>query len=327
MRGITWAAVVTRLAIVAVMLAAVAGSPARAAEPTWSGGVDLYRSDAFTTQKSWLWCTAASVQIIGNIVRLEADHSRASQSRYFDYMRANDQYRIPVKDGTDPAGWTAGLRHFVDDRYRLVASTSFDLALRSAVTSLRVTNLPVGITVAHGDHAWVLTGFTATADPAVTSVFTVTSVRVVGPLFGLRNRTYGYDMRPDTKLTPRQFDDFFTPWHYTSVPMAWENLWVSIQPVGDATTSDTMPTAAPTATLSPDPAATASPTPEPTPSPSAQAAATAIALADAPAARPPAATAPVASSGAPPVVALFVFLVVALTVFALGVRSGPPAAR
>ena len=106
MRGITWAAVVTRLAIVAVMLAAVAGSPARAAEPTWTGGIDLYRSDAFTTQKSWLWCTAASVQIIGNIVRLEADHSRASQSRYFDYMRANDQYRIPVKDGTDPAGWT-----------------------------------------------------------------------------------------------------------------------------------------------------------------------------------------------------------------------------
>src|SRR5207253_11493897 len=102
---------------------------------------------------------------------------------------------------------------------------------RSAVTNLRWTNLPVGITVAHGNHAWVLTGFTATADPAATAAFTVTSVRVVGPLWGLQSSSYGLDMRPDTKLTPRQLRGFFTPWHYTSVPMAWENRWVSVQPI------------------------------------------------------------------------------------------------
>ena len=99
-------------------------------------------------------------------------------------MRARNRYDIPVTDGVDPAGWTAGLRHYVDGRYRLVASRSFDAALRSAVTNLRRTNLPVGITVAHGNHAWVLTGFTATADPAQTTKFTVTSVRVVGPALG-----------------------------------------------------------------------------------------------------------------------------------------------
>jgi hypothetical protein len=146
-------------------------------------------------------------------------------------MRVHDRYPIPVSDGVDPAGWTAGLRRFVDNRYRLFASGSFDSALRSAVTNLRKTNLPVGITVMHGNHAWIITGFTATADPAVTTRFTVTSLRVVGPLWGLQSRTYGYDMAPDRKLTPAQLKSFFTPWHYARIRMAWENRWVSVQPV------------------------------------------------------------------------------------------------
>ncbi|MEA2610966.1 MAG: hypothetical protein QOG32_692 [Chloroflexota bacterium] len=216
-----------------VATAAVGGVTARpvAALSTWTGGVDLYRAGVFTTQKSWLWCTAADVQIMRNIVFRTADHSRANQQRYFTYMRAHDQYRIPVSDGVDPAGWAAGLRRFVDARYRLVASTTFSTAIRTAVVNLRRTNLPVGITVAHGDHAWILTGFTATADPAVTSQYTITSVRVVGPLWGLQNRTYGYDMRPDRRLSLGQLLHFLTPWHYARIRMAWEHRWVSIQPI------------------------------------------------------------------------------------------------
>ena len=232
--------------------------PAAAASlPRWTGGIDLYRSGVFTTQQTWLWCTAADVQIMRNIVRHQADHSRSGQQRYFDYMRAHDRYAIPVSDGVDPAGWTAGLRHYVDGRYRLVASTSFDSALRSAVTNLRRTNLPVAITVSHGNHAWILTGFTATADPAVTTHFTVTSVRVTGPLWGLQSRTYGYDMRPDTRLTVAQLKTFFTPWHYARVKMAWEGRWVSVQPIA-------------TAVAAPKPTPTPKPKPKPTPTPTAR---------------------------------------------------------
>ncbi len=219
-------------AILALGGVAVAPSSAAAALPAWTGGMDLYRSGTFTTQKTWRWCTAADVQIMRNIVRHQADHTRAGQQRYYTYMRAHNRYAIPAKDGVDPAGWTAGLRRYVDDRYRLVTSTSFRQALKSAVTAMRRTNLPVGITVAHGNHAWILVGFTATADPARTTAFTVTSVRVVGPLWGLQSRTYGYDMRPNRRLTRSQFASFFTPWHYAGIRMAWEHRWVSIQPIG-----------------------------------------------------------------------------------------------
>ncbi|MFO7530931.1 MAG: hypothetical protein R6W93_00625 [Candidatus Limnocylindrales bacterium] len=221
---------VALLAVVALLVAVLPGS-ADAALPRWRGGIDLYRPGVFTTQKTWYWCTAADVQIMRNIVHHKTNHSKAQQRRFFDYMRARDRYPIPLRDGVDPVGWTAGLRHFVDPRYRLISSGSYKDALRSAVRNLRLTNLPVAIAVAHGNHAWVLTGFTATADPAASSRFRVTSVRVTGPLWGLQSRSYGYDMRPDTKLTRKQFKRFFTPWHYPRIRMVWEGRWVSVQPV------------------------------------------------------------------------------------------------
>ena len=105
--------------------AVVAAAPA-ALLPAWDGSIDLYRDGVFTTQKSWLWCTAAGVQIVRNIVERDDDHSTSGQRRYFDWMRRTNHYDLPESAGVDPQGWTAGLRHFVDDRYRLVASRSFD---------------------------------------------------------------------------------------------------------------------------------------------------------------------------------------------------------
>lgn len=223
-----------RAAAVLVLLAALtatitAPAPASALS-RWTGGVSLYRAGSFTTQRTWLWCTAADIQMIRNMVRGTRDHSTASQRTYFDWMRAHNRYRLPLSAGVDAQGWAAGMAHFVDSRYRLVASPTFNSALRSAVTRMRLTGLPVGVTVSRGNHAWILVGFTATADPAVTTRFTVTSVRVVGPLWGLQSRN-GYDMPPNTKLTVAQFKRFFTPWRYAPMRMVWDGTFVSIQPV------------------------------------------------------------------------------------------------
>ena len=250
------------LSLGAGWLAAPGTSSVAAADPNvpaWDGGINLYREGTFTTQKSWLWCTAADLQIIRNIVEGASDHTTSGQRRYFDWMREHNKYALPESAGVDPQGWTAGLRHFVDDRYRLVASKSFDLALASAAANLRRTNLPVAVTVAHGGHGWVLTGLTATADPLRTSSFEVTSVRVVGPLYGLQSKN-GYDMRPNTKLTTAQFRSFFTAWHYDPKPMIWDGLYVSIQPIPAKAAAAPSPT--PRAAL-----ATPSPTPSPSPSP------------------------------------------------------------
>ena len=254
------------LAVVVLCLVLCAGSlvgprtaeAASANLPAWTGGVDLYRRGVFTTQKSWLWCTAAGVQIMRNIADRKADHSTAGQRRYFNWMRDRNRYDLPLSAGVDPEGWAAGLRHFVDDRYRLVSSRTFDSALRTAVTRMRLTNLPVALTVSHGNHGWVLNGFRATADPAETSSFRVTSVRVSGPLYGLQSKD-GYDMPPNTKLTTAQLKRFFTPWKYAPKSMVWDGRYVSIQPVPLATSSAPSPTASTTVTPGASPDANPSP--------------------------------------------------------------------
>jgi hypothetical protein len=268
--------------------------PSTAAASDWDGSINLYQSGVFTTQKSWLWCTAAGVQIIRNIVDRKKDHSTRNQRRYFRWMRERNRYDLPVSAGVDPQGWAAGLRHYVDPRYKLVASRTFESALRKAVIRMRKTNLPVALTVSRGNHGWVLHGFAATADPLTTDDFKVTSVRVTGPLYGLQSRTFGYDMKPNKKLTTAQLKRFFTPWRYAPRRMIWDGKYVSIQPVtprasaaAAAATPDA--TAAPASTSSsaasssapPSPSPAATPTPEAVASPSPVGAAVAVASPDA----------------------------------------------
>ena len=209
--------------------AAASTSVSVPAASAWTGGMDLYRAGVFTTQKTWLWCTAADIQISRNIVFHRTDHTAASQRGYFSWMRGHNKYTLPLSAGVDAQGWAAGFAHYLNAGYKLYAHKTFAAALKSAVIRLRRTNLPVGITVDHGNHAWLITGFTATADPAVASSFTITSVRVVGPLWGLQSKN-GYDMRPDTRLTPAQLARYFTPWHYAPQRMLWDGKYVSIQP-------------------------------------------------------------------------------------------------
>ena len=226
-----WAAVPAASLAAPTVAESTGGGPiGPAALSTWNGGINLYRDGVFTTQKSWLWCTAAGIQIVRNIVREEEDHSASGQRKYFTWMRDRNRYTLPVSAGVDPQGWTAGFRQYIDDRYRLVSSTTFDNALRSAVKRLRQTNLPVALAVAHGNHGWIMTGFTATADPAATASFKVTSVRIVGPLYGLQSKN-GYDMPPNTRLTPTQLKRYFTRWWYEPKRMIWDDRFVTIQPI------------------------------------------------------------------------------------------------
>jgi hypothetical protein len=304
--------------------------PAQAASaslPAWTGGVNLYRTGVFTTQKSWLWCTAAGVQIVRNIVDRKTDHSTSGQRRYFNWMRERNRYDLPLSAGVDPAGWTAGLRHFVDDRYRLVSSRTFDSALRSAVKRLRLTNLPVALTVSHGNHGWILTGFRATADPAVTTSFKVTSVRVTGPLYGLQSKG-GYDMPPNTKLTTAQLKRYFTPWKYAPRAMVWDGRYVSIQPIPKVVPAVAMAPPKPSRVASPSAIASLAPSPAPTASGS-LGPAIAVIASDDPAASEAVAAAPSMPSSAEspgPVgvlVAAGAVVVVVMTVLAYRARRRP----
>ena len=195
----------------------------------WSGGVQLYQGGVFSMQATMRWCVAASSQMIRNIATGGRDHSAASQQRYFIYGRAHNGYRTPESDGIDPAGWQAILRTYVDPGYHIVATTSYADTLRAAARAIRLTGRPVGVFVGFGAHVWVMSGFTATADPATSTSFQVTSVNVEGPLWGRQSRG-GFDQAPNVRLSFDRFRSFLTPYRDPFEPLGWRNRYVVIAP-------------------------------------------------------------------------------------------------
>jgi len=224
----------SRIIVIAgiVLAASILAPGSAAAAPPQRGNLtfDVYRPGVYSMQATWTWCTAASVQIIRNILLDQTHHSATQQGQFFAYMRAANRYQQPSHRAVDPQGFLAGLRHFVDPSYTLVASPTFDAAVRSAVTELRRTGEPVALIVAAGRHAWVLTGFTATADPALTTSFAVVSVRVVGPLYG-RQSVGGYDSPPDTSLSFAALRGFLLPYRFPFATTPWTGRYVTFQAI------------------------------------------------------------------------------------------------
>jgi len=196
---------------------------------SWIGRVQLYTPGVFSMQATGQWCVAASTQMIRNIVRDERDHSVTSQRKYFVFGRAHNGYRTPESDGVDPAGWQAMLRMWVDPGYHIVAAPTYTTALNAAARAMRLTGRPVGLLVGFGSHAWVMAGFTATADPASARLFTVTSINVLGPLWGRQSR-YGFDQVPNIRLSAARFRSFLTPYRDPFEPQGWRNRFVIVAP-------------------------------------------------------------------------------------------------
>jgi hypothetical protein len=125
------------------------------------------------------------MQMMLNMIAPRDDRSAATQRRLQVLARSLSGPR-PVgleRQGASVRGWTAGLNHLGYGPYRLVGEASLEAAMRTAARAIRMTGRPVGLLVWRGRHAWVMSGFRATADPAVTDRFEVTAAYVLDPLY------------------------------------------------------------------------------------------------------------------------------------------------
>ena len=128
--------------------------------------VDLARPGDFVAQANFVQCVGASMQMMLNISGPN-DRTAATQRRLQGLAR-NLSGPTPagfVRNGASVRGWSAGLNELGAGPYRLVGVTTIDEAMRLAATSIRTTGKPVGLLVWAGRHAWVMSGFEATADP------------------------------------------------------------------------------------------------------------------------------------------------------------------
>lgn len=191
----------------------------------WPGGVELFRADAFTSQPNLYTCVPTAVQIMLNLINGTSNHSTRQISSFYTWGRAHNAYAYPTA-GLDPASWSALLTVNGAGAYTDLSFSTYSDAIREAVLLLRETGKPVGLLVDHAHHAWVMTGFTASADP-LRSPYVVTGVTIMGPLYP--RASHGYDPHPGTHLTVSQLMSYFTDYREV-FPVRWSGKYVIVAP-------------------------------------------------------------------------------------------------
>ncbi len=175
--------------------------------------IDLYRAGAFVSELTPTWCLSAAMQTSANIMDIAAgrkpDRTRTRQEKFFKLSRS----LFPAPDkAAEPEGWAAGLAKLGYGKYKVSVQPSIKAAIKAAAQALRATNRPVGLMVWRGAHSWVMSGFTSTADPALTSSFTVTAVYIEDVWYPRHSNIWGDSRKPDVLVPVGKLPEDFKPW-------------------------------------------------------------------------------------------------------------------
>jgi hypothetical protein len=202
-------------------------------EPTASSepkpyAINLASAADFVPQYTFDWCVGASIMMARSIITDSRNESRSSQRRLWELAR--DLTIGSPYGGANPAGWTAALNELDLGAYRLVSLPTFDAAVNRAALALAETKRPVGLVMWAGRHAWVMTGFKATADPRKHDNARVTRVRVMDPLYPHGSR-WGPSPAPNRLITRKTLARQFVKRDRPEYDFGVEPGWLLVLPV------------------------------------------------------------------------------------------------
>ena len=203
-----------RRSIAALLTVALVASIVPATTTAASGfKVDLGARADFVAQTNFVQCVGASMQMMLNMAEPGRDRSAKTQLRL---QRMARKYSGPRPDGTlrqgaSVHGWVYGLNREGAGPYYVVGEKTLAAALKRAATAIRTTGRPVGLLMWRGRHAWVMSGFKATADPLTTDRFRVTAAIVEDPLYPYGSSVWGRSPKPGEALTPAELGKQFVP--------------------------------------------------------------------------------------------------------------------
>jgi hypothetical protein len=193
--------------------------------------MNLFRKGDFVAQYTLEWCVGASLQMALNLATADSRTSRADQQLLWEMAR--DRSFSPF-GGANPRGWTASLNELGIGPYRLVSLPTFDEALNQAAEAIRATRRPVGLVMWRGRHAWVMSGFEATADPRTFGDFDVTGIRVLDPLYPNGSSVWGRSPKPNSLVSPATLAKQFVLRDSTRVDLGVPPGYLLVLPVAAA---------------------------------------------------------------------------------------------
>ncbi len=139
------------------------------------------------------------------------DRTAATQLKAQKLARSWSGPRLDGRErrGASVLGWASALILSGAGPYMLVGTTTIDEALQLAATAMQQTGRPVGLLMWRGRHAWVMSGFQATADPR--NGGRVTAAIVEDPLYPHGSKTWGPSPSPGAALSVKELGRQFVP--------------------------------------------------------------------------------------------------------------------
>lgn len=162
--------------------------------------MNLYERGDFMHQQTKDWCVAGSTQIMMNIIRDgKPNRSAGFQKRLYVKGRRLSPNKAKLGPiGVDLIGWAELLNTSGHGPYVVDGAATRRGAIKKAAKAIRMTGKPVGLVVWRGAHSWVMSGFTATADPAFTNDFVVKKVHIQDTWYPYVSSIWGASRPPDT---------------------------------------------------------------------------------------------------------------------------------
>lgn len=175
--------------------------------------IDVADRADFVAQTNFVQCVGASMQMMLNMIEPGRDRSARTQRRLQDLARTWSGSRPDgrQRQGASVRGWAAGLNVLGAGPYKLVGEKTLADALRTAARAIAETGKPVGLLVWRGRHAWVMSGFSANADPLATDDFTVSRAIIHDPLYPHGSSIWGPSPKPGEAVTPTVLGRQFVP--------------------------------------------------------------------------------------------------------------------
>jgi hypothetical protein len=207
--------------------------------------MDLYARGDFVSQTNLVQCVGASMQMMLNMIGPTDDRTATTQLRLFGLARALADRSTPTtsrRPGATAAGWARGLTASGGGMYVVRSAATRAEALTLAAAAIERTGRPVGLLMWQGAHAWVMSGFEATADPATDASARVTAVRVLDPLYPRSvGGPWGPGPAPDARLTVDQLAHVFVPYRPHGRTVALRGRFVLVLPIQASFLSRTGP--------------------------------------------------------------------------------------
>ena len=196
-----------------IALQGIALAPATVGAADKGYALDVASSRDFVAQTNFVQCVGASMQMMLNMIGEKDDRTARTQLKLQNLARelSGPSRTGRQRQGASVRGWAGGLNELNAGPFRLVGATTLEEALRLAAKAIRQTGKPVGLLVWRGRHAWVMSGFKATADPLTSDTFKVTAANVLDPLYPHGSSVWGPSPKPRQALTPTQLGRQFVP--------------------------------------------------------------------------------------------------------------------